>query len=466
MKWFSSSLTHRTPLESILSLCCAALITFALSGPALPVQAAPATLLVDTTTDSNAAAYQVCDSNPTNDNCSLRGAISLANSGGTYQIELPSRIYTLTLPGEGENINESGDLDVYAGSALIIHGADEATTIIDAGDLDRVIDNDETQLTIENVTIRNGQVSAGMGGGGGINNKAGSILTLTNVIIENNRVNGDSWLTDVGGGIRINTSDVTISRSIIRNNNACEGGGIYMKNEPSNLIVEDSSIAGNTAHCEPGDGGGLLIEDNTSATIRRSTFSGNTALFGAGLAILAGGNIQMINDTVANNSSTNRGGGVFFYENDSAILNHVTIADNTAAVEGPAIDFGYNSTSIFRNSIITSTTLGATCLVDGTASVTSDGYNILRDSSCFSTPHASDLVADPVLGVLGEFGGYTKTIPLHASSPAIDGVLNTDVVNIDQRSWPRVDGDRNGSILPDIGAFEYSPVCWLGLIMK
>jgi hypothetical protein len=64
---------------------------------------------------------------------------------------------------------------------------------------------------------------------------------------------------------------------------------------------------------------------------------------------------------------------------------------------------------------------------------------------------------DPMLGVLKNNGGPTKTHALLAGSPAIDAGDNAGVPATDQRGsgFPRKkDGNGDGLIVVDIGAFE------------
>ena len=102
-----------------------------------------ATITVNTTTDVV---------NSTDGLCSLREAITAANTdtvsgatggectagGGADTITVPAGTYTLTVAGTGEDSNVTGDLDVVGD--LTLTGADAATTLIDGGLLDRVID--------------------------------------------------------------------------------------------------------------------------------------------------------------------------------------------------------------------------------------------------------------------------------------------------------------------------------------
>jgi CSLREA domain-containing protein len=113
----------------------AAAATLAFDG----ASAAAATLNVSTTTD---------ELTPKDGHCSLREAISAANSPGTASdcgtassgantIVLPAGHYTLTLPGAGEDNNLTGDLDIRAPVTVV--GAGAGASIIDANGIDRVL---------------------------------------------------------------------------------------------------------------------------------------------------------------------------------------------------------------------------------------------------------------------------------------------------------------------------------------
>ena len=84
--------------------------------------------------------------------------------------------------------------------------------------------------------------------------------------------------------------------------------------------------------------------------------------------------------------------------------------------------------------------------------ITDGGDNISSDISFpFSAPGSMNNT-DPELGVLGNYGGPTQTIPLLMGSPAIDAGGAGGCPATDQRGVPRPFG---GAC--DIGAFEYVP---------
>jgi hypothetical protein len=117
--------------------------------------------------------------------CTLRAAVQeLSNIGPPrpHTINLPPGTYILTLAGAGEDAGATGDLDILDDMAIL--GTDPRTTIIDGNALDRVIDIDNAvDVTIVGVTIRNGNVPGG--NGGGIRFPNGD-LTLTDVTVSGN----------------------------------------------------------------------------------------------------------------------------------------------------------------------------------------------------------------------------------------------------------------------------------------
>ncbi|MEE9290106.1 MAG: CSLREA domain-containing protein, partial [Alphaproteobacteria bacterium] len=70
--------------------------------------------------------------------CTLRAAIGEANQlAGLDWIILPAGTYTITMAGAEEDANATGDLDVT--DHLVLTGASSVATLIDGGNLDRVL---------------------------------------------------------------------------------------------------------------------------------------------------------------------------------------------------------------------------------------------------------------------------------------------------------------------------------------
>ena len=119
--------------------------------------------------------------------CSLRGAVRKGNNDGQMTtIVLPDGTYLLTIPGDDEDSNMTGDLDIQ--DDLEIKAAADAHPVIEQTDTDRVF---ETFYNIGSLTIRgpmtiNGGdvVSPSLGENGGLiyAHQSGS-LTLEDVAL-------------------------------------------------------------------------------------------------------------------------------------------------------------------------------------------------------------------------------------------------------------------------------------------
>jgi hypothetical protein len=481
--------------------------------PASSAPGATITYTVDRTDD--VIVYSGCDDGLADADCSLRGAIGLIPSytSDNYVINIPDGVYVLNISTNpaSEDVNAEGDLDIPM-AEITLQGESMEGTIIDGNNTDRVLDVSGI-VTLNDLTIRNGRLLTGEGGGAGIRLKSLSLVT-NRVAITGNTVEGTAD-GDRGGGIyESGASSMTINDSNISNNHACWGGGIDHRNN-STFILSNSTLASNTAvH----NGGGLIAWDGTN-TIERSIFDGNSGEVGGGISIgsvtpfvitdsyfignisstygggiEARGNVNLTNVTFYNNSGAFGGGGlnvggyydesrtanlvnVTFSSNHShtpgggsggalsviyrgvANLNHVTMADNTAN-SGNAIYVNYGSITAV-SSIFTDSTDGSVCTFNNGGSLTSSNYNLSSDASC--NLGAGDLVNQNLhFGAFGYFGGLTPTQRILTGSPAINFGNPADALNrLDQRGIPIIGGRS------DSGAFEFiPPIRWLPLVFR
>jgi hypothetical protein len=472
-------------------------------------------LTVDTNQDSliNSGCLETDD----DDDCSLRGAIALANAdilGNDYHIDVPIGVYLLNyLSGNAtEDLNASGDLDIL-NDAVVLHGESMLLTIIDGNGTDRVIDylDEYGAFTISTLTIRNGSLDPGEGGGAGLRMMERSTLLTNYVRILGNHVSGPSDELNNGGGIYGRTAaTMTLVHTAILENSACNGGGI--RTWGNSLTLDHSTIEDNDATCDSSCGGGLSLFSTGTTTILDSTIDGNTAYRGAGLfggtatltiqdstfsynaAAFNGGGLDLYGDvsltnvTLWNNSALSKGGGIIVegaidlinvtlagneadygggvYVNtgsgNTLAMDHVSFAANTAESIGSVIYVSSESIVTVTNTILASPSIIDNCYVHALADWTSNGYNISNDGSCPLSSTGDWVNTNPMLGTLGDFGGPTLTLPLLTSSPAIDfGNPADSASRWDQRGVP-IMGGRS-----DIGAFEYiPPSLWLPLFMK
>lgn len=238
--------------------------------------------------------------------CTLRGAIEEANAlPGPDRIVVPAGVYTLDIPGR-EDAGGSGDLDIT--DSLILSGAGLDETIIDAGGLDRGFDlfGPDSEVTISGLTIQNGILPPGLpipeAGGGGLRN--GASLILSGVRLQGNRVNGSDQ-TDVGGGL-FNSATCVLRNSTIEQNRAAAGGGVANK-AGTMLKIQASTLTDNQAE----NGAGLFNEGlativNSTLSGNRAREGSHSS--GGGL--LNRGDLDLVQSTIANNQASEAGGGI------------------------------------------------------------------------------------------------------------------------------------------------------------
>jgi len=280
-----SSVSHRFLSTLMLAVMVLAIL------PAMPAYAAGETITVTTTDDE-------FTSTPPSTGCSLREAIVLANNNAASAndctrtavdnddiIELQSgSTYTLTRPNPGTN---AGDLDIGNATSgnLTIQASGSTPAIIDAADIDRVLDVDAL-----------GNYS----------------LTLINIIVTNGNTTGQT--TTVGGGISFaGTGTLTLINSAVTSNIATNaagcGAGIY-NNSAATVVITNSTIDGNICATAGSDGGGVFKGTGGTLTLTNSTVSNNSAGDNGGGVLLNAGTVTITNSTFANNTAGNRGGGI------------------------------------------------------------------------------------------------------------------------------------------------------------
>ena len=238
-----------------------------------------------------------------------------------------------------------------------------------------------------------------------------------------------------GGAAHINAgATLNVISSTLRNNNAALAGAIFAD---GNVLIKDSTIVNNSATGASfisGFGGGLLVTANGSATIVNSTFGGNSAGSGAAISVHQG-NTTILHTTIANNSATNVGGGIWSEAGSTVSIGNSIVAGNTAT--------GFNNCN---------------GIVDG-----ANKNNYSNDDTC-SFGVAGDDQTDVItfLGPLANNGGNTQTFALLDGNPAINAV--SVAACLDENAAPLLH-DQRGVTRPqpagnscDSGAFEQVPV--------
>jgi hypothetical protein len=343
--------------------------------------------------------------------CDIGDAMNAANedqiSGGCQDVE-PSGADVVDLTGLTGVIEIEGNLLPVIQEDVTLRGPGADLLTIDGGSLSEVLVVENGTLTVEGLTIANG--NAGRGG----------CITVDDagLILRDSRVTG--CVAFNGGGIAVDSgSSALVERSLIDGNSTSGNSGAGIVNGGSTLEIVSSTISGNFTTGEDRVGGGV------------ATFAPE----GPGTATT-----HVRSSTIADNGA-DTGGNVFTQESENAvtILSHTLLADSR---------------------------LGGDC---GGRAIVSEGYNLSTDASC-ALDGIGDL-PDTVAGItaaLVEAGGSTAVHALEEGSAAIDGgnaagctLASGAEIALDQRGpgfARRSDGNLDGSFECDIGAYEVQTV--------
>ncbi|MPY70824.1 MAG: hypothetical protein GEU92_12125 [Alphaproteobacteria bacterium] len=397
--------------------------------------------------------------------CSLRAAIMEANAKpGVDLIRVPSGRYLLTRIGnEGEQDANHSIRDLDVTESVTIEGTSGANS-----DLSDFLQRTNDPMT--DLTDNGNQFGFARVDGNGAHRVfhvtgAGIVLRLRRLAILNGHQDGR------GGGI-YNLGTLVLERVALSGNRAASvsggafgGGGIQ---NDGTLIAGDVAFVQNLVEGDNPSGGALY---NTGAvTMRRGLIAYNDARFGAAIRSV-GGTMTLENTTVFNNRWTAFGStppvSVLATQQDGETrLTFVTLSSHTLG-DRDLLTATPDSTVRVKN------TLFVKNIADLCAGpVLSDGGNVVEGECGFdpaSTPLAPDFEDVGIVagtGLLVDEGGFTPVVihapPSSGSSlfSAVDRGFAPPFPFNDQRGPPferRVDGDGNGSVRADSGAFEFTP---------
>jgi hypothetical protein len=326
-------------------------------------------------------------------------------------------------------------------------------------------DTDVLNVTIENLGVRNGNADSNTNGGGINVDKVTGLLTLKNLIVENNHTSKN------GGAMSFAGSNVDILECTIRNNTSSLDGGAIIA-APNNaaeinsvINIKQSLINTNTGR----NGGGIYVNGNNQfgnnytidLNIENSTISNNSATSASGGA---GGGAIWTKVAVW----TTNAGGDGSSGNINLSLVHATVYNNThAASVKTGLRFtgtaGITTNFSAYNSIIVSADDVSQKVINFTNSNTTDVVNCILGGLEGAGPFLSIIddtnknnlkgrtaTQSGLTGTLSDEGGNTQVIAIADASAAIDfcsASTGITLPTIDQRG-----AIRTGAL--DAGAFE------------
>src|SRR4029077_11250747 len=224
------------------------------------------------------------------------------------------------------------------------------------------------------------------------------------------------------GASIFNQNMATVSQTTFANNNGFIYGGGGVLNAFGTTNVDSSLFVGNI-----GKGGGA-IDNDTTMTVRNSTFYNNSDNGSGGGAVNNFGTMTFIQTTFSGNKA-NTGANIHNYSSGSVIASTTLVMTILANPVG-----------------------GSNCNTNGKAFI-DNGYNLASDSSCgLSSAQHSLSSTNPQLVALASNGGATQTMALPLTSPAVNAIptsFNGCSGSTDQRGVARPQGAGC-----DVGAFE------------
>jgi hypothetical protein len=278
-------------------------------------------------------------------------------------------------------------------------------------------------------------------GGGGLYNQGGT-YTITNVIFAGNKATSPGGY---GGGIVNVWGNMTLKNVTVYGSAAAYGAGIYNGGqELLNLIPPLWAVPHNK-----------LVAINLTLSTNLGVSSGPTPsdptipvnqATGGGVYNTTNGQFQMINSTIAANTSR-FGGGI---NNDPNGTNNVVSLTNSILAFNQSILYPIDDPGMYTP--------------ECRGMVQSQGYNILLGNpdptKCNFVSISTDKInTDPQLLPLGAYGGFVLTHAFVPSSPALDAGNSDPTVcpSVDARSIRRpMVGKKGDAAVCDIGAFEFA----------
>ena len=356
----------------------------------------PTDLVVSILEDENDGDFSAGD-------LSLREAIALANE----QQGIDTISFDSSLSGGTISINESNERELIISDSVAINGLGQDNLTLDGGFIFNV--ESGVDLAIDGLNLIGGKIES-----------FGNLTFSNSAIAQTISLSGSSDNSSIISRGTLNLTD---------------------------SAIEDSDGGGNL---------GVLIESGT-ATIERSTIANHEGVLGgAGIIVRADAVADVINSTIANNSS--RGNAGISNSGIANVTNSTVVNNNGGPGSGGVINLGEGVTTLTSNIIANNAGAGdGRPVQDVDGEFISGGNNLIGNGDDGTGFVESDLIGnldnpiDPLLDELQDNGGSTQTISLLDGSPAIDVGSNPNNLEFDQRG----DGfDRTVGGGTDIGAYE------------
>ncbi|HKY61869.1 MAG TPA: choice-of-anchor Q domain-containing protein [bacterium] len=298
-------------------------------------------------------------SNPTR--CSLREAVLSANANAdTDEIVLSEGTYQLAQTGDDDTA-EDGDLDfTQGGSEVTVVGLGSDKTVIDAALINERIFTyavSSMSLSVEGMTLRNGNAGTENGGAIGMPVVGGIELNLADCRFENNRA-AQGGAVEVKNSSTATFSDITFSGNEATTVSVQDGGGALRVGESSTLSWTNGTVSGNQSASA---GGGIFYVNGANVTMSNiEIFDNEAAAEGGGIFTRGGAELDFAQGRVVDNRA-GQGGGIYTHQGSAGEVNvysQLTISNNQASGDGGGIWTGSSLELQLDDSTVSGNTSG------------------------------------------------------------------------------------------------------------
>lgn len=414
----------------------------------------------------------------------------------THALEVATSLDTLMiLPGEYDTANgETFPLLASGESFLGVEGADVTRIVGDAASRIMYWNPMEPGDYVEGLTFTGGGVDQAAALYALINNglSAPDTPRITGCVFANNDAMSNAgalWVggvgpdtaypllehsyfysnTALGGGgalwIGADTSATLVGNSFSDNLANGAGGAIYVAEGADPLLCVDNVFSG----CTGSMGGAIYLNGGSQPVdghrFENNAFFGNTAVNdGGALAAVNGSPVVVTGSNAWDNSAGLRGG--FGFVMNIGIDAENNVIGSSAGSDGSAWHVTGASLSENNDTVVASTG-GPGALGGDSADITISNSiywnpDVLTDTPFGTVDHSSLTDSDGAASGSGNITGDPMLIDaadwdarLRVGSPCIDAADPATATAADRYGTVRpVDGDANGSALPDMGAFE------------
>ena len=315
--------------------------------------------------------------------------------------------------------NDSGDTVTLADSTF---SGNNSTAQAGAFQVGGTATLSDVTLSNNNATTTAGALNVGIGGE----------LTLTRGTFQNN-VSGSA-----GGALRVNQGTASITDSLFSGNSNTSNSGGAVQLQGSTVTIDSTGFIGNASSARAG--AIWIINAGTDVNITNSTFTGNTANTNGGALRIDDGSTNLVNVTIAGNTSTTATGGGLSQSGGTVTVSNSILFGNS---EGTACGTG----------VVDLCSTGGTLSVD---------YSLVNTCGSLTACNSGtgNLSSDPLFLNTGDANGADDTdrtsddgYSLASTSPAI-GTGNNDLFNAAGATATDITGGSRFNGVIDMGAYE------------